>query len=94
MLFTCACGAVSQFRKAPDRIKCLCGLLTTSPTLSDGEPIKTANVQCRYRSEEFRLEPCPSCKGSVLIKVFKCEKHGECTMAKSLRGIHRCDCAY
>lgn len=47
--------------------------------------------QCPHRGEEVRTETCPSCRGAVQVKVFACAKNGECTIAKSIPGVHVCD---
>ena len=38
----------------------------------------------------LRLVECPTCNGSVNLKVFACEKHGECTIGKKLDGLACC----
>lgn len=37
-----------------------------------------------------REEQCPSCRGEVLIKVFDCELHGQCTWARAIEEIVCC----
>lgn len=46
---------------------------------------------CLHLGRELRREECPSCSGTVKVKVFACGKFGECTMAKSLSGIQTCE---
>lgn len=48
-------------------------------------------MNCDHRKEESRLVDCPSCRGSVKVKVFQCDKHGECTVGKDIPGLHVCD---
>jgi len=48
-------------------------------------------TRCIHQDEELRQEVCPTCAGTTRIKVFRCAKHGECTLGKSLPGIKTCD---
>jgi len=46
---------------------------------------------CTWRGEHTGLVKCPSCGGGgVSIKVFSCDKHGRCTVARSADGIACC----
>ena len=45
---------------------------------------------CIYRLPLLREEECPSCYGMVKLKVFGCEKHGQCTIGKKLDGMACC----
>lgn len=49
------------------------------------------NLTCHHRGEAYRLEDCRTCKGKVQIKVFRCEKHGECQIEGYVEGVHVCD---
>lgn len=40
--------------------------------------------------ESGKVISCPSCKGSVRIKLFDCQIHGVCTLRKQLDGIACC----
>jgi hypothetical protein len=33
---------------------------------------------------------CPSCRGTVALKLFTCAVHGQCTQAKAVAGIACC----
>ena len=46
---------------------------------------------CEFRGNEIRREACSGCRGQIQIKVFTCSKHGECTIAKQISGVHVCD---
>lgn len=37
---------------------------------------------CVHRGNELRTTECESCNGRVLLKVFACEVHGECTVQR------------
>jgi hypothetical protein len=45
---------------------------------------------CLLRGEETRRVLCESCCGRVLVKVFACGLHGECTVSKAAAGVARC----
>lgn len=45
---------------------------------------------CIQLGERLREQECPTCNGSVLLKVFTCELHGECTLAKTIKDIACC----
>lgn len=45
--------------------------------------------QCMWRRQLLRLEECPRCekkKRRVFVKVFRCEKHAECTIQEQIGG--------
>jgi len=46
---------------------------------------------CIRLGDELRQEVCQSCSGTTRIKVFRCAKHGQCTLLKALPGIKTCD---
>lgn len=56
------------------------------------EPVKPAPRvdTCCHIGEELRLENCPSCCGTVRLKVFGCAIHGECTISKKVGSIMCC----
>jgi hypothetical protein len=57
-------------------------LVATTPALAD----------CPHRGGEIRREQCPSCSGTVMVKVQACELHGECTLSsKVLPGVRKCE---
>lgn len=37
---------------------------------------------CVHRGHDIRRETCPTCNGTVKIKVFACDLHGECALYK------------
>lgn len=39
-------------------------------------------VPCRHRGAEVRRQDCATCAGKVLLKVFACAVHGECTIGR------------
>lgn len=47
--------------------------------------------ECIHRKEDFRLVACPSCNGNVQVKVFQCDKNGECSVSKRVDGIATCN---
>ena len=46
--------------------------------------------RCKHRGEETRRQRCPSCRGSVELRIFGCDLHGECTLGTQLPGIACC----
>lgn len=55
------------------------------------QPEKKVNKKtCRHAGDVLRTELCKKCGGSVKIKVFACELHGECSMQKEIQGIACC----
>ena len=48
------------------------------------------SFSCIYRLPLLREEECPSCYGRVKLKVFGCEKHGQCTIGKKLESMACC----
>lgn len=54
-------------------------------------PAAPAKQDCQHRGDVVRLVKCPSCRGEVLIKVFSCVVHGECSLGTDVPGVHRCD---
>lgn len=73
------------------KVRCIrCGL--TLMTVSDPEKVHAnCKLECPHRGEAIRTEQCDSCSGKVLIKVFACSKHGECTIGKKIEGVVCCD---
>jgi hypothetical protein len=45
---------------------------------------------CKHLGAETYLEHCPTCPGHVEIKVFKCNVHGQCSLAKQLSKLACC----
>lgn len=48
------------------------------------------NASCAHLGAELRREQCPTCSGSVQVKVFACAIHGEATLAKPIDGVACC----
>lgn len=48
------------------------------------------HVPCLHRGAEIRREECGACAGRVLVKIFACPLHGECSPAKELSGVACC----
>ena len=46
---------------------------------------------CRNLGEPARVQECPTCNGKVLLRVFACAVHNECTPAKRLEGVACCE---
>ena len=55
------------------------------------QPPPQNRANCRHLQQENRLELCPTCRGTVHIKVFACAVHGECTTIAILPAIIGCD---
>lgn len=45
---------------------------------------------CQHRGEAVDEVECPSCRGTVKLKVFDCARHERCTLAKPIDGIGCC----
>ena len=81
--FRCKCGKVNG-KHRPTELE--------PETISSGQvvripsPAKLRVVDCIHRGDELRRMDCYSCRGSVKVKVFRCEVHGECTLAK-IKGL-------
>jgi hypothetical protein len=80
---------------SPDYCR-VCFLYETDPAyraLWDSEPLTPrgpCHRECVRRGLPLRSETCPSCRGAVQIKVFACQVHGECTVAKVVKNIDCC----
>jgi hypothetical protein len=72
----------------------LCWLYLNDPTyraLWDGGGPDAGRIRpCVHRGEVRREQQCPTCRGSVRLKVFACALHGECTIARALGGLACC----
>jgi hypothetical protein len=70
----------------------LCWLYLNDPAYralwADGTPDRSR--PCVHRGQTHREEHCPTCRGTVRLKVFACARHGECTIARSLAGVPCC----
>lgn len=73
-------------------IRCVrCGR-QRKPAAGGIKPIRVCEVnsQCVHLGAELRRVECPTCQGSVQVKVFACAARGECTLAKPIDGIACC----
>lgn len=56
--------------------------------------VKSSPVSCPYRGEPTgEMVECPTCSGTVKLKVFNCSKNGRCTLGRKVDGIALC-CGY
>lgn len=39
---------------------------------------------CQHQGEAVDEVECPSCRGTVMLKVFDCDQHERCTIAKPI----------
>lgn len=56
----------------------------------DAPPAVAQSRDCRHRGSESRRVECPTCSGTVRIKVFACSLKGECTLGQPVDGIPCC----
>jgi hypothetical protein len=48
-------------------------------------------ASCVHRADDAtRTETCPTCSGTVALKVFPCAVHGECTITRRVAGVAGC----
>lgn len=52
------------------------------PNKQGGPGQVNRSAACRYRGDTLRTVLCPTCAGTVKVKVFACLLHGECTISK------------
>lgn len=45
---------------------------------------------CQHRGEAVDEVECPSCRGTVILKVFDCVQHERCTVAKPIEEMACC----
>ena len=45
---------------------------------------KASNRECGHRGGEIEKRQCPTCSGHVMVKLFACTVHGECSISKSV----------
>lgn len=50
----------------------------------------TDNVPCEYLGAPVGTQECQGCRGTVRIKLFACEVHGQCTLGKRLDMLACC----
>jgi hypothetical protein len=89
-----------------DRIHRPCGLPARGVTgqgstrlSSPKSGVRTSNEQrrtndqqlpCIHRGAELRKQSCPTCRGTVQIKIYACAIHGECELSGRLMGVRCC----
>lgn len=44
--------------------------------------------RCVHRGPEAAAVQCPSCRGTVRVKVFQCKMYGLCTIVKASKYMH------
>lgn len=47
-------------------------------------------IACPHRGTVIEERKCDGCGGSVLIKIFSCILHGQCTINPSFLGVEAC----
>jgi hypothetical protein len=47
-------------------------------------------TSCRHRGERMQTVKCPSCRGDVQLKVYRCDLHIQCTLARSIQDTACC----
>jgi hypothetical protein len=45
---------------------------------------------CQHLGDKLGTQECQGCQGTVRIKLFACEVHGQCTLGKKLDGTACC----
>ena len=84
--------SLTQFR-ACQRIPGLFALWEQGrgPGQAGGQRWRKAETRsCKHRGVLLRTEQCPTCQGQVGVKVFTCQLHTECTIAKQISGAACC----
>ena len=77
-------------------VKCMgCGATaeTAAPLADlscDCRPVRPLAYCRSFIGQELRREQCRTCPKGRLVKVFVCERHGECTLAKAIPGVQCC----
>src|SRR5579859_1398849 len=92
------CGRVISGKKWDDSQCRFCWLFQNDARYRKhwGGPASLPNVQtrltvkCIHRGEELRQQDCPSCAGTVKVKIFGCSLHTECSLGKQLTGTACC----
>lgn len=78
-------GVITNKTKRQDALSQIHQLLGPPEPPKQSKPIEVR--QCKYRGRESGYAQCvEGCQG-VQLKVFKCEVHGECTIAKKGKGV-------
>lgn len=95
---TCAAGKGDAAGTVYELVDCPgCGLYEARPPAPEPEPGATGPkppagvADCPHRSAEpVGVEGCGTCRGRVELKVFGCDLHVSCTIAKPLAGRRCC----
>lgn len=82
VLLTCKVCSFTREWSHPKLVR-KCGVQSRPTTHKPRDP-------CIHRGEVLRTEPCRSCGKRVLVKVFACALHGECTVQKLIGELARC----
>lgn len=72
------CGRSARANRPDPRIRC------------NRTPAPAKPGPCRQIGPEQRRVECDGCKGTVLIKIFACSIHGECTIGRKIDPIACC----
>lgn len=48
------------------------------------------NLPCTHRGAEVDRIQCPTCSGTVMLKVFSCPKHDRCCIGRTVNEIQSC----
>ena len=80
------CGKAREVPLPP--LRC-CGTVYYSADANSDDPRWVPGSLCSHRGESTRVVECKACKGTVKLKVFACDVHGECTLKKNV-GLHVC----
>lgn len=69
----------------------LAAAVLAMPSVERRHPVATPpRDPCRHLGSETRQQVCPTCSGSIRLKVFECRKHFEATIGTHLHGIACC----
>lgn len=90
VVFVCpSCSKVARLEPRRFPVWC-CGMLhslSANPVTVTSVKVrekKPARLPCAYLGNELERVECPSCCGNVLVKVFACAIHGDCTAQKDV----------
>lgn len=57
---------------------------------SRGRPQRDPSQTCSHLGPELHTVECPTCAGTVHLKVFACDLHQQCTRLKKIKDIAGC----
>lgn len=96
-----ACNSVKIIKPpegVPPSVCKLCSLanhappeLPAAPPAASSAAAQVVDLRCRHRGDEVRQEQCDTCAGRVMIKIFACELHQQCSLVKQLDGVVKCE---